>query len=64
VDTNNEEDLIRRIQANLSDDFDEELELELDDRRLEEAVSAVKRASSISASSSTCRASSSSCRTG
>jgi len=40
VDTNNEEDLIRRIQANLSDDFDEELELELDDRRLEEAVSA------------------------
>ena len=40
MDTNNEEDLIRRIQANLSDDFDEELELELDDRRLEEAVSA------------------------
>jgi polyphosphate kinase 2 len=40
VDTNSEEDLIRRIHANLSDDFDEELELELDDRRLEEAVSA------------------------
>ena len=43
MDTSNEEDLIRRIHANLSDDFDEELELELDDRRFEEAVSAGAR---------------------
>jgi polyphosphate kinase len=37
VNTNDQE-LIRRIHADLSDSYDEELELELDDRRIEQAV--------------------------
>ena len=68
----NEDALIRRIYRELADHYDEEIELELEDR-LPESLSdagagrtkpSARPGTSISTSCSACRVSWSSCRTG